>query len=684
MAGHYAGNGGVAALTNGNYVVSSSSWRSDDRDSGRGAVTWCEGSTGRAGPVTLENSLTGSQSLDAVGYGGVAALQDGNYAVSSPGWNNGMGAVTWGNGITGLTGSVSAANSLTGTLRGDRIGNGNTFGFVDGPPGICRSIIPLAGGSYLVNSPDWNNARGAVTRVGNAASRVGTVTGLNSLTGDREGDAIGQGVTVSGEHLVLGISAVGSGNFVVNSPDWNTGRGAVTWISGTADPAGVVSAANSLVGSRGDDRIGSSVPAVLTNGNYVISSAFFDPQISGIRWAASWGSGKAGVAGVVGTANSLTGSATAFWSYGTSPVRALSDGNYLVPIAVAEAGNSVPATGAVTAGDGAAGSRGTISLNNSSPYPAMNSSGEIVRVTSHSYDPVHQRVIVSYYPDTRITLLDLRPGIAVTGNATIIPHEDATPEIRDHTDFGSAAVGTGNGVERKFAIGNTGVLQLNLMGNPVVRISGVHAADFGVTGQPDSAVAGSAYQAVQVVFRPKELGLRQAVLTIGYRNAAGMESGYAFAIQGNGLTPLESWRQSSFGGAPGPTGDLQDYDGDGVVNLLEFAFGTRPDRGSSGPGSLTYQEASPDGGSRLVPGVPAILTASGMSYGVFLRRLDRSAAGLHYAAQFSGGLGQWQESTVTPEVVAVEGNWEVVRVPLPVTSQAHFFRVRISLVAPAP
>ncbi len=53
------------------------------------------------------------------------------------------------------------------------------------------------------------------------------------------------------------VTALTNGNFVVNSPDWGGGLGAVTWGSGTTGICGTVSAANSLVGSTPFDHVGS-------------------------------------------------------------------------------------------------------------------------------------------------------------------------------------------------------------------------------------------------------------------------------------------------------------------------------------------------------------------------------------------------------------------------------------------
>ncbi|MCY2978999.1 MAG: immunoglobulin domain-containing protein [Planctomycetota bacterium] len=115
------GSAGVTALTNGNYVVRSSAW-----DSGAtvdvGAVTWGNGATngtsGRTGVVSASNSLVGSTAFDNVGGSGLTELTNGNYVVRSSNWDSGtitnVGAVTWGNGTSGISGVVSSSNSIVG------------------------------------------------------------------------------------------------------------------------------------------------------------------------------------------------------------------------------------------------------------------------------------------------------------------------------------------------------------------------------------------------------------------------------------------------------------------------------------------------------------------------------------------------------------------------------------------
>src|SRR5207244_131623 len=115
--GDLVGVNGPTLLSNSNYVVSSLSW-----NGGRGAQTWGDGSTGVSGTVSEANSLVGTNSGDLLGSR-ISALSNGNYVVASPNWNNQRGAATWANGSTGISGTVSEANSLVGSNSGDQVGS---------------------------------------------------------------------------------------------------------------------------------------------------------------------------------------------------------------------------------------------------------------------------------------------------------------------------------------------------------------------------------------------------------------------------------------------------------------------------------------------------------------------------------------------------------------------------------
>ncbi|WP_199540970.1 two-partner secretion domain-containing protein [Paraburkholderia kururiensis] len=321
------GTGGVTALTNGNYVVDSTGW-----SAGTGAVTWGSGTSGVTGTISSANSLVGSATGDSVGVYGITALANGNYVVDSPYWNRGRGAVTWGSGTSGITGTVSGANSLVGSSTGDSVGSDR--------------IDLLTNGNYVVGSSNWSRSKGAVTWGSGTGGVVGAVSSANSLVGSTSGDYVGNG----------GITALTNGNYVVDSSGWSTNTGAVTWGSGTGGVAGIVSSANSLVGSAAGDYVGTNGGVTaLTNGNYVVSSGSWN----GGTGAATWGSGTSGVVGIVSSANSLVGSSNRD-NVGNGGATALANGNYVVI-----SGNWHGSTGAATWGSGTSGVVGVVSSANS-------------------------------------------------------------------------------------------------------------------------------------------------------------------------------------------------------------------------------------------------------------------------------------------------------------------------------
>ncbi len=294
-AGDQVGTG-VTALTNGNYVVTSTSW-DNGAIVDAGAVTWGNGTTGTTGVISSSNSLVGSTASDQVGTG-VTALTNGNYVVTSTSWDNGgvanLGAVTWGNGITGITGFVSSSNSLIGSTAGDKVGtgvtaltNGNyvvrsTFwdngAIVDagavtwgnGTTGITGTIsssnslvgskaidalgtgvTPLSNGNYVVTSINWDNGAtldvGAITWGNGTTGVSGVVSSSNSLIGSTANDAVGLG----------SVKALTNGNYVVINNGWDNGAivnaRAATLGNGTTGTTGVITACNSVLGEAASD-----------------------------------------------------------------------------------------------------------------------------------------------------------------------------------------------------------------------------------------------------------------------------------------------------------------------------------------------------------------------------------------------------------------------------------------------
>lgn len=344
--GDQVGSRGVVVLADGNYLVRSPAWDNAPL-ANAGAVTFGLADSGVNGVVSPSNSLVGANAEDLVGEG-VVALANGNYVVSTSFWDNGavrnVGAVTFGSGNSGISGLVSAANSLIGSKAQDQVGSG---------------VVPLANGNYVVLSLNWDNDlvvnAGAVTFGSGSSGVSGLVSATNSLVGTNSGD------------LSSFVVALSNGNYVIVSQFWDNGAlanvGAVTFASGSVGIVGTVSSANSLIGSSPQDTLGASGVTPLSNGNYVVSSFRWDNGSIANVGAATFGSGSSGISGVVSAANSLVGSSLED-RIGWTGVTALSNGNYVVSSAFWDHGAMID-VGAVTLGSGGSGIVGSVSLANS-------------------------------------------------------------------------------------------------------------------------------------------------------------------------------------------------------------------------------------------------------------------------------------------------------------------------------
>lgn len=268
------GGDGVVVLANGNYLNRSRNW--DGAAANVGAVTWGSATAGVSGVVSASNSLVGSTLNDQVGGVPIVVLANGNYVVSTPNWKNGnfatAGAATWGNGGNGTVGVVSVSNSLVGSATNDGSGS---------------KVFALSNGNYVVVNP--NRRDGAITAAGAAtwcdgdSGCSGAISALNSLIGSAAGDRVGN----------CGVTALTNGNYVVNSSSWSGSRGAATWGNGASGIVGNISGANSLGGASANDQVGAfgnCLPAVaLSNGNYVVITPVWNngavADVGAVTWA---------------------------------------------------------------------------------------------------------------------------------------------------------------------------------------------------------------------------------------------------------------------------------------------------------------------------------------------------------------------------------------------------------------
>lgn len=377
------------ALSGGNYVIASPLWdRGEIVDAG--AATIANGNTGLFGTIFAGNSLMGARSGDRVGSG-LLEVGAGNYVIASPEYDlpgaADVGAVTWANGANGVIGELTQANSLYGSRSGDRVGTW---------------LGALDNGAYLIGSPHWDRpmAGGAVMDAGAlthapGSGLIGTVGVANSLVGASAGDAVGDAF-----HPLTG------GRYLALTTGYDAGTaidaGAVTLAPATG-VAGIVSTANSLVGTRANDRIGNGGIEELAPGVVLVGSPEWDEGTRADVGALT--RLVAGAAGPIGPLNSLLGK-DANERLGDSRFSGLAGGHYLLDSPLARLSGEI--VGAVNLGladgrsvgiaHGAAAVLGT-------PLSAD-------QQFASAFDPQRVQLVVGEADANKVTLL--RPGLATT------------------------------------------------------------------------------------------------------------------------------------------------------------------------------------------------------------------------------------------------------------------------------
>jgi hypothetical protein len=179
----------------------------------------------------------------------------------------------------------------------------------------------------------------------------------------------------------------------------------------------------------------------------------------------------------------------------------------------------------------------------------------------------------------------------------------------------------------------------------------------------------------------------EATITVTMSDDTSIDgSALTTASQSFKISVISIYQQWANANTVSPTVTTDDDDTDGVINLLEFAFGTNPRLGSSGPSELNYSGTFAGGGSIAGTGKPKPVFESvtnGVDFrALFVRRKDYALAGLTYTVKFSADMSTWQSSTVTPTVLADDGTFQIVSVPyltFVAGRKAKFFVVDVTL-----
>ncbi len=135
----------------------------------------------------------------------------------------------------------------------------------------------------------------------------------------------------------------------------------------------------------------------------------------------------------------------------------------------------------------------------------------------------------------------------------------------------------------------------------------------------------------------------------------------------------EDWAAAS-GVIGGSSGMMGDFDFDGILNTLEWAFGTDPSTGTHGAITVSAGVVTARGG-------PATIGPEGARLALFARRLSHVADGLEYVVEFSADLDVWEESLDDATPIGDDGVIEAVTVPYPAEVNGQppqFFRVKVT------
>ncbi|WP_050030166.1 choice-of-anchor D domain-containing protein [Verrucomicrobium sp. BvORR034] len=219
-------------------------------------------------------------------------------------------------------------------------------------------------------------------------------------------------------------------------------------------------------------------------------------------------------------------------------------------------------------------------------------------------------------------------------------------------NFGMAAQNTP--VTRSFTLRNTIGGTLNVS----AATTGGQQGDFVITTSPATTLTGVQSTVVTVRFIPVTLGTRTTTLQITSNDPD--ESPFLVELSGTGVTAQQGWRHQHFNTTNNTddAADLADFDKDGLLNLMEFAFDLDPKSGNTTNGAAKLPEPVVEGEHLVIRFTPP---AAGV------------AAGLTYGAQASATL---EANSWTP--VSNTGTGGVHEYKIPLAGELRFMKVTVN------
>lgn len=672
-----------------------------------------------ASGTTLELDYTGTDIIGALDLGGSGYLPDGVYDSTHPsGLITGTGSLTvvganlntlW-DGSTDMTWTAPDSTSWSGDFYTD----GQDVSFSDLGAGTVTVSGTVAPGSVTLNNSSGNDFTFAGDAIGGATGieKLGdgglTLTGVNTFTGN---------IVVSGGAFVIdGAGQLGSGNFAGDLTIGGTGS---FEYSSTANQviSGVVGGGAAAGVTKSDTGLLDILMTATYNGPTTINGGTLrftiDADLSSIPSSEFFINDGAALEfqSSVGGPNrtSLNNKVFTFGNSGGGTLN-FNGGNHLFQ------GGSTHEV--ITTG----GAQNTISSTNGG-FMNMQTAGNIVFDVADGPDAVDLNLSATF--NNGLITKDGAGTLAITGS-----HGGSYPIVINDGSLEVGAASTLAGGLFTQTITNDGVFRFNSSGAQTISgvISGSGSVEKDNSGTLTLSAANSYSGDTTVSAGTLSLGDGTnnsnladgsdlsvgigAVVNLNYlgtdtidelilggsAKAAGTwgasgsgatniddayftGGGTVTVTTGGAASAYDTWASDN-GLTGGDALDTADVESDGLVNLLEFGFGTDPNVADNSP-------LVADGSANGTP----IIQQSGGGEGVtfdalFVRRDDYDTSGsATYTAQFSSDLLTFYDSTATPTFVAdstADPDYEVVSVPYPATlpdgKKARFFRLKVDLV----
>jgi hypothetical protein len=205
-------------------------------------------------------------------------------------------------------------------------------------------------------------------------------------------------------------------------------------------------------------------------------------------------------------------------------------------------------------------------------------------------------------------------------------------------------------------------------------VTDLTAGDISITGGSVVSITGSGTAYVVTVVPISGA----VVLSLPQNTVIDIDGAGNFASNSLAVTYRDSYQQWAFDHGVSGTNESQlaDGDGDGVSQLLEYAFNLDPAKADS---ALYHPTTQPSSGLPRMMVVPTNPTGQQLML-QYLRR--KAVPDLSYTPQFSSALDNFTNASGAPVVESINTDWERVTIGDTGSGSPRFGRVRITLLPP--